>query len=159
MITLILKQRAFSLLDSYDICDTNGGLVYSVKSNFSLGRSMTVYDFLDNEVGTIDRRLLTFMPAYDITMNGHFAGTVRKEFTLLTTKFHIDYLGWRIEGDVFGWDYTIMNNRRVVASVEKKLMSFTDTYKLTVYDNNDMLAAVLLALTLDAEKDDTNKRR
>ncbi len=156
MVVLEIKQRVFSLLDSYDICEPGGGKVFTVRSHLALGRSMSLHDFYDNEVGTIKRRLLTFLPAYDITMNGHPAGTVQKKPSLFCQRFSIDFPGWQVEGDVFGWDYTITQYGRPVARVEKQLMRLSDTYRLTVYDVGDVLPAVLLALTLDAEKDDSS---
>jgi uncharacterized protein YxjI len=82
-----------------------------------------------------------------------YAGCISKEFTFLKPKFHIDYNGWRVDGDWFEWDYDILNSLgQNIASVSKQIWNWTDTYVIDVNNSQDALCALMLVLAIDAEK-------
>ena len=67
--------------------------------------------------------------------------------------FDIDYNGWRVEGDYMEWDYQIVDSSgRLIATVEKELFKWTDTYIIDVKNPADALSALMLVLAIDAEK-------
>ena len=95
---LLIKQRVFSWSDTYDIYDENENIRYFVKAEvFALGHQLHVYDAWNNEVGRISQELLTFLPAFEIEVNGVKQGTIQKKFSFLTPKYEIDFNGWRVE--------------------------------------------------------------
>ena len=62
-------------------------------------------------------------------------------------------VGWHIDGDLFEWDYQILNSSgRPVANITKELWNWTDTYVIDVLDPQDALCALMLVLAIDAEK-------
>ena len=82
-----------------------------------------------------------------------YAGCISKEFSFFTPKFNIDYNGWRVDGDWFEWDYSIINSAGMnIATVSKELFNWTDTYVIDVRDPQDALCALMLVLAIDAEK-------
>ena len=82
-----------------------------------------------------------------------YAGCISKEFTLFFPKYNIDYKGWHVDGDLFEWDYAILDAAgREVASVSKELFNWTDTYAIDVRDPADAIYALMLVLAIDAEK-------
>lgn len=149
---LVLKQRIFSLLDSYDICDEHGDHVFTVKSNLALGHSMKLYDSTGAEVGTIKEKLLKLMPTFEIYISGRYAGCIKKKFTLLKPVFDLDCFGWSIRGSIMEWEYSVYDGERQVMSVSKQLMKLSDTYEINVPDIGDAVVGVLIALAIDAEK-------
>lgn len=150
---LLFKQRFFSWFDSYDIFDEYGNTVYTVKGQLSWGHCMKIYDAQDNEIGTIQEKLFTFLPKFEIYMNDQYMGCISKEFTFFKPVFDIDYNGWHVEGDFWEWDYRIMNgNGYCVATVTKELFNWTDTYTIDVENPEDALGALMLVLAIDAEK-------
>ena len=139
---LLFKQRAFSWLDSYDI-----------KGKLSFGHCFEVYDARGREVGYVEQRLFTFLPKFDIYSGNEYVGCIKKEFSLFTPEFSIDFNGWQVEGNPFEWDYNIIDSYgNEVATVSKELFKWTDTYSIEVYDANDALHALMLVLAIDAEK-------
>ena len=80
---LLIKQRAFSLTDSYYVYDETGEVRYEVKDEFfSLGHQIHVYDSRSGEeIGAIHQKLFTFMPEFEIVVNGELKGSIRKEFS------------------------------------------------------------------------------
>lgn len=150
---LLFKQRLFSWFDSYDIYDEDGNTVYTVKGQLSWGHCMKIFDAHGNEIGMIQERVLTLLPKFEIYLGGNYVGCIRKEISFFKPVFDIDYSGWHVEGDFFEWDYNILNSSGgCVARVSKELLNWTDTYVIDVNNPQDALGALLLVLTIDAEK-------
>lgn len=150
---LLFKQRLFSWFDSYDIYDEDGNSVYTVKGQLSWGHCLKIYDADDHEVGTIQERILTLLPKFEVYLGNQYAGSISKEFSFFTPRFNIDYSGWHVEGDFFEWDYSILDQSgRQIAEVSKQLFNWTDTYVIDVQNPNDALGALMLVLAIDAEK-------
>ena len=149
----IFKQRFFSWLDSYDIFDEYGNTLYTVKGELAFGHMFNIYDAGGNQVGCIKEKVFTWLPKFEIYMDGRCIGCIKKEFSLFKAKFTIDLNGFRVVGDLFEWDYTIINAEgRNVATVTKELFNFTDTYSINVENPSDALCALMLVLAIDAEK-------
>ena len=149
----LFKQRLFSWFDSYDIYDEDGNSVYTVKGQLSWGHCLKIYDADDHEVGTIQERILTLLPKFEVYLGNQYVGSISKEFSFFTPRFNIDYNGWHVEGDFFEWDYSILDQSgRQIAEVSKQLFNWTDTYVIDVQNPNDALGALMLVLAIDAEK-------
>lgn len=150
---LLLKQRLFSWLDSYDVYNEEGQTVYTVKGQLAWGHCLKLYDAYGEEVGMVKERILTFLPKFEIYMKDRYVGCINKEFTLFRPSFHIDYNGWQVQGDWFEWDYRILNSSGIpVASISKELLNWTDTYVINVQEPQNALSALMLVLAIDAEK-------
>ncbi len=150
---LLFKQRMFSWLDSYDIFDETGRVLYRVKSQLSWGHKMVIYDANDNEVGVVVQRILTFLPKFEIYEHGNYIGCLSREFTLFKPSYNIDYNGWHVDGSFMEWDYEITDRRGyTVAEISKELFNWTDTYSINVADPSDTLRALMFVLAIDAEK-------
>ena len=150
---LLFKQRFFSWFDSYDIYDEAGNTVYTVKGELSLGHLLRVFDANGFEIGVLKEKILTWFPKFEVYMGDRYVGCINKEFSFFRPKFNIDYNGWHIEGDFFGWDYSIVDSCGYgIATVSKQLLNFTDTYVIDVYNERDALCALMLVLAIDAEK-------
>lgn len=150
---LLFKQRMFSWLDSYDIFDETGRVLYRVKSQLSWGHKMVIYDANDNEVGMVVQRILTFLPKFEIYEHGSYIGCLSRAFTLFKPSYDIDYNGWHVDGSLFEWDYEITDSRGyTVATISKELFNWTDTYAIDVADPRDALYALMFVLAIDAEK-------
>lgn len=150
---LLFKQRFFSWFDSYDIFDEDGNTVFTVKGQLSWGHRLVIFDAWDNELATVQQRVLTFLPKFELYQNGQCVGCISKEFSFFQPRYNIDFNGWHVEGNFMEWDYTIYApSSQVVATVSKELWNWTDTYVIDVQDPDDSLCALMLVLAIDAEK-------
>ena len=152
---LYIQQRIFSWTDSYDVYDETGEARYEVKAEFfAFGHQIHVYDKrTGREVGSIHEKLFTFLPQFEIVIDGQVRGTIRKEFTFFHPKVTVDCNGWQVDGDWFAWDdQSLSGARQIVATVSKALWNWTDTYVIDVCDPRDALCALMLVLAIDAEK-------
>ena len=150
---LLFKQRLFSWFDSYDIYDENGNTAYTVKGQLSWGHCLKIFDSLGTEIGTVKERVLTLFPKFEIYLENDYIGCISKEFTIFRPKFNIDFNGWKIDGSLFEWDYTITDSYGdKIATVSKEFFNLTDTYIIDIADPKDALCSLMLVLAIDAEK-------
>lgn len=150
---LLFKERMFTWFDSYDIYDEQGNTVFVVKGELSWGHCLRIYDAHGNELGSLQEKIFTFLPKFEMYMGDNYVGCISKEFTFFVPAFDIDYNGWHVDGDFFEWDYQIMNQSgQRVADVSKELFNWTDTYTITVDNPQDALSALMVVLAIDAEK-------
>ena len=151
---LLFKQRFFSWLDSYDIFDEYGETVFTVEGKLSWGHRLHILDRNGRHIGTVQQRVLTLTPKFELYEGEECLGTLEKEFfTFFRPKYYIDFNGWQIEGNFLEWDYAINDANGIpVATVSKELFNWTDTYMIDVIDPNDALRALMVVLAIDAEK-------
>lgn len=151
---LLFKQRFFSWLDSYDIFDESGQVLYTVKGQLSWGHCLKIFDHAGREVGMVEERIFSFLPKFEMYEGDAYLGCICKELSFFRPKFSIEYNGWQVEGDFFEWDYEIRSGHddRLIATVSKELFKWTDTYVIDVGDPADALHALMLVLAIDAEK-------
>ena len=126
---LLFKQRFFSWFDSYDIYDDNGATVFTVEGKLAWGHCLHILNAAGEHIGTVQQRVLTFLPKFDLYESDRCIGTIME------------------------WDYTIVSaSRGTVATIGKELFHWTDTYVIDVADPADALHALMVVLAIDAEK-------
>ncbi|MFV0400920.1 MAG: LURP-one-related/scramblase family protein [Oscillospiraceae bacterium] len=148
---MLFKQRFFSWFDSYDIYDENGGTLYNVEGKLAWGHKLEIHDTAGTLLGSVKERVLTFLPKFELYVGNEYVGEIRKELTFLRPSYALDFHGWHVQGDLFGWDYRVTDaGNRIVASVSKELLNFTDTYTIDVADPGNALWALMIVLAIDA---------
>lgn len=154
---LLIRQRVFSWTDSYDVYDEEENVRYFVKAEFfSLGHKIHVYDAYENEVGMIQERLMSFLPAFEIEIGGRVLGTIKKKFSLFQSRYEVECSGWRIEGDLMDWNYDVYDGDQIAVQITKKWLSWGDTYVLDIFHPKDELLALLLVIAIDAANCERN---
>ena len=149
---LRIKQRVFSWTDTYDVYDETGEARYYVEAEFlTLGHQIHVYDKRSGrELGSVHQRLLTFLPAFEIVIDGQVRGTVSKELSFFVPRYNVDFRGWDVEGDVMHWDYRVTQGNRQVMTISKELFRWGDTYVLRYDSPADEMPGLLLVIAIDA---------
>ena len=148
---LLIKQRVFSWTDSYDIYDESGNVRYFVKAELlALGHQLHVYDENTNKIGMIQEKLFRFLPTFDIELAGVTRGRIKKQFTLISPKYDIDFNGWRVEGNFLGWDYDVYSGSSSIIHISKQLLRFGDTYVIDMVNPEDELMGMMLVIAIDA---------
>ena len=152
---LLLKERFFSLfdMDNFDIYDEQGNIAFVVEGQFSLTHHLKIYDGNDRYLGAVRQRFLTLLPKFDLYTGEQMIGSIHKELTLFSPRYHIDFNGWRIEGNWLEWDYHILDDRdREIARISKELLNWTDTYSIDIHDTQNALCVLMVVLAIDADK-------
>ena len=151
---LRFKQRMFSWFDSYDIYGEDGSTVFTVEGKFGWGHRLHILDCRGEHIGTVQQKVLTFVPKFELYENDVYLGALEKElFTLFRPRYYMNFNGWQVEGNFMEWDYSIADAHGIpVATVSKELFQWTDTYTIDVINPNDALRALMVVLAIDAEK-------
>jgi len=155
----VVKQKVFSLGDSFTIRNEHGEDCYRVKGKFfSFGDKLRIYDMQGNELIYIEQKLFRFLPEYSIYYLGQPYATVKKEFTLFRPKFQIYGTRgqYRIEGNVWGMDFSILRDNEIIAQVSKRWFSFSDTYGVDITGKEDPVFILALVIVLDQVLHDDN---
>ena len=151
-VQLYIKQRVFSWTDSYDVYDEEGNPRYEVKAEFfTLGHRIHVFEKrTGREIGSIHEKLLTLLPQFEIVMDGRPQGVIRKELTLFRPRYHVDFRGWDVQGDLMGWDYRVTRGAATVMSISKEFFRWSDTYVLRYSNPANEIPGLLLVIAIDA---------
>ena len=79
-----VKQKVFSFRDSFTVKDEEGVDLYTVVGDFfSFPKALHIYDAAGAEVLKISRRLLTFLPRYQVFRGDVLAVEIAKRIFLL----------------------------------------------------------------------------
>lgn len=105
------------------------------------------------ELGTVQERILTLLPKFELYLGKSYVGCISRELTFFTPRYHIDCNGWQVQGDFFEWNYRILGaSGQEIAAVSKQLLNWTDTYVIDVCNSQDALCVLMFVLAMDAEK-------
>ena len=146
---LLFRQRFFSLLDSYDIYDEAGNVVFVVKGQLSWGRRLEIFDAIGSNIGTVKEELFTLLPRCTFYIYGQPVGQIRKRFTFLKPVYYLNCNGWHVEGNFLGWDYRITDPMGTSVVQASRHLSWTDTYTIDIPDPANVLLALMTVLAID----------
>ena len=149
----IIKQKVFSLTDSYTIKDENNIDSFSVKSEFfTVGKKLRLFDMKGEELAFIQQKLFKLLPTYNIYQKDVQVASVKKEFTFLKPKFTIeaDKDKYTIEGNIFSHEFLVMKNEGQIGRVSKEWFAFSDSYGVEIDDKENHALILALVIVLDA---------
>ena len=123
----VMRQKFFSLADSFTIRDENERDVFLVKGKvFSFGDKLSFQDMDGNELVYIDQRLLNWSPTYELWRGADLLAVVKRElFSFIHHRFTVDVPGpddLEAEGDFLDHEYTFTRGDGVVATVSLTLL-------------------------------------
>lgn len=156
-----IRQRIFSFGDNFAIKDEQENDRYIVQGKvFSLGDKLRIMDLSGNELFYIEQQLFRFLPEYYIYAGGRQMAVVKKQLSFFTPKFVIDsaYGAYDIQGNVFGYDFQIYKDGRMVAVINKKWFSFGDSYGVEIVEGEDHAFLLTLAIVIDQVLHDEKRR-
>ena len=146
-----IKQKIFSLTDSFSIEDENGHNAYSVSGKlFSLSSSQTLSDATGTVLLKIKRKYITIMPACRLLNNDGSEWLIKKKFwPFWTNRFTISTPEGMLEmsGNFWQHEYQIRQQDQLLASISKKWFSWSDSYGVDIYAPQwtaQLLAAVIV---------------
>ncbi|QUH26365.1 LURP-one-related/scramblase family protein [Serpentinicella alkaliphila] len=157
-----IRQRILSFGDNFTIKNEFEEDKYIVRGKvFAIGDKLRIYDLVGNELVYIEQKVLRFIPEYNLYSGGRHLATVKKEFTLLKPRFNItSSIGnYTINGGFFGYDFEIIKDGRAVASVNKKWISFADTYIAEIMEGEDQPFMLALVIVIDQVLHDRNHNK
>ncbi|GKX31209.1 hypothetical protein SH1V18_36890 [Vallitalea longa] len=147
-----VREKIFSFGDDFTIKDEMGNDFFIIRGKvFSLGDKLQLFNMSGEELFYIEQKLLRMLPEYTIFKNGNPVALVKKKVAFFGSKFIIEseYGYYEIEGKPFNYNFSIMKNNNVVATVSKEFFSFSDTYGVDISDNEDYGFIIALVIVID----------
>ncbi len=150
-----LKERIFSLRESYYIQDESGRNAFEVQGRLiSIRDSLALHDLNTGEEIKIQEKMLSLRPVYTIQRPNQPDVSVRQDFiNFLREGFTIDLPGnqtdLRIQGDILDMSYTIRRAGETVAQTSKKWISLRDSYVVDVAAGEDPALIIACAIIVD----------
>ena len=147
----LVKQKFRLGGERFDIKDEMGNVAYQVEGSFfKIPKTFTIFDNSGEQVSEISKEMLTFMPRFEIQLSNGDSFYIRKKLTFFRDKYEFDNLGLRIEGDIWDWDFKLLDDRdQVIEEISKEFIRLTSTYNLTVYEDSYADLVVSLCVAID----------
>lgn len=161
---LYIKQKVFSIGERFTVTDEAGNAIYFIEGSFMrLPKTFRIIDAqFGNEVALVTKKTLSWLPHFDVSVNGATVATIDKEFTLLKPKYRLDAQGLSVEGDWWDMNFRVYRagaggvRAGVVAEVAQRWLSWGDAYEVTVHEDAFETLAVAVVVAIDAVKEDQN---
>ena len=148
-----VNQKFFSLSGgSFTITDLNGVEHFQVKKQIlSFGNKLRIYDMNDNELCYIEQKVFSFLPQYNIFINGQKIAGIKKQLNLLKNNFTIEssYGTYLVDGSFFAYEFSISKDGFQKARISKQFFSLRDSYGVEVSDDENHLVMLAFTIVLD----------
>lgn len=147
---LTFKQKMSFILDNFDVYDENENIYFSIKGKFTwLIRQFNILDKNNNLIGELKEDISFLLPRFTMIENGVLVGKIKKEMTFLKPKFTLTCSSWNVDGDWREKNYTITDNGKIIATIDRKYFSLFDTYYLNITNEKDALKVLMIVLAIE----------
>lgn len=147
---LYMKQHVFSMRGKFSVKDAEERDAYFVEGSFlKVPKVYSITDKDDHEVGRIVKKVFTFLPKFTVEVNGHEIAEIKKEFTFFNPRYTIDAIGVEVTGNWWGMDFEVYRDGALIGEVNKKWLSWGDSYEVQVLDEavETLLIALVVAIS------------
>lgn len=147
-----IKQKVLSLKDKFKVTDEFQNTIYEVKGKImSLSNRLELLDLSENVLYKSHRKVFALFAEYQIFKpNGESVAFIKRKFSL-RPNFHLTILGksMDVEGSLFAHAFEIIDDGKVIASIQKKIISWGDTYEIEINDTNHAELYLFVIIILD----------
>lgn len=156
-----VKQKVFSLKDKFFIKDFDQNDIYEVEGKFmSISNKLQLLDMRGEQVLNTKKKLFKIFPLYEVfTPGGDVLATIKKKFGI-KPKFDV-VIGdteLKVEGSLFAHSFGIYREGTIIASIEKKIFSFGDSYEIDIEEESNLELLLFIVIIIDQVIHESQKR-
>jgi uncharacterized protein YxjI len=149
----LIQEHILSTVKKYDIYDEGGKSCYTTEGRakgqfFVIGEQIHLFDQLGNEVAFVHQRFPSLIGKYDLYIHGELKGKIKGKLSFFHPRYKVDFMSYRIEGDVLGFNFKMFQKDRLVATMKPQMISIGTAYSLSVIKQEDELAALTLSIAI-----------
>lgn len=148
-----MKQKVFSIRDTYQVFDENQQVIYHGKGKvFSMhDTTELIKDATDQVIYRMRKKLFHLLPTYVLYDDmDNFAAEIRRKMSFRSNlDVNCATGNYAVKGDIMGHSFTITEGDQEVASVTKKWISWGDTYQITIHDDRKADFFIALIILID----------
>ena len=149
---LYIKQRVFSIGDTYNVYDEWGNEFFYVKSElFSFLAKIHLCDNTGKEVFLIKRKMSFWGAQYEVYSGEILCAVINQKVRFLRSELNISsqYGDFVVDGDFFSHNFRIYNNNSLIGEVRKAYLSWGDSYELDICSGADPAFFTALVIAID----------
>ena len=162
-----IRQNLLSIGDDFWIENAEGKRVFKIDGKVLRIRKTLIFEDINGrKLAQIQERLLTIKDTMAIEdANGDQIATVKKALIApLRDRWSVNVKNGPdldVRGNIFDFEYAIMQGRNQIAQVSKQWFTFTDTYGVEIASgqNDILILAVAIAIDMMAHDDDGKKKK
>ena len=104
----------------------------------------------DVNIGHVQTRFSWIRAIYDLVYGSEIVGTLNSKLQFIRSSLEIERLGWRVEGDIFSYNFDIINeNGIIVAHMNQEVFHMTQHFSIEIFDEDNEELIVLLVLAIN----------
>jgi uncharacterized protein YxjI len=159
-----IRERAWSLTESFVVRDEAGQVVFDIKGKFfHIGDDLVMYDrFTGQPLVHIKQRILSLLPRYEIYRNNQHWASIHEQFRFFGERFKVDGdngMVFHINGDIWRWNFTVSDdNGNLLAQIGRQFSLFRDSYAINVAQGVDAPFIIALAIVIEMVKEHHEKK-
>lgn len=153
----IFKEKFFKITDKYWIKDEKGEDAFYLDQDFTfMGYKAAVFSPDKKRLFTINKKIISLLQKFFVDFEDGSKMVINKRFTLLRKSIDVDTDFGRInlKGSIWDYNFLISLDGKKIGEVNRKFISLTDHYVLSVFDENYTLAMIALVICLNKIHDD-----
>ncbi|MDU5334744.1 LURP-one-related/scramblase family protein [Enterococcus sp.] len=152
---LYIKQKVFSIGEKFTVVDEDQRLRYSVKGSFmKIPKTFSVENEQGREVSKITKKTISLLPKFFVEIDGKDQIEISKHLSFLKAKYSIDAEDLSVDGNWWDMDFEVSQKGRKVAEINKRWISWGDTYEITILNDALEELIVSLVIAIDCVKED-----
>ena len=159
-----LRERAWSLTESFVVRDDAGNAVFEVKGRFfHIGDNLIMYDRqTGQELVQIKQRVLSLLPHYEIYRGGQHWASMHEQFRLFGERFKVEGsngMVFHVNGDIWQWNFSVSDAYgNLMAQIGRQFSIFRDSYAVDVAPGVDAPFVIALAIVIEMVKEHHEKK-
>ena len=151
---LIFRQKIFSWFGSYNINDEKENIKYKVKGKLSFSHKFEIYDKEDQYLGMIKQKMISIFPKFEIYLGKEYVGELKQKVSFFKPKFTLSFKDWKVVGDVWGWNYEVIDGKdNIIITAKKKIWNLVDVYEIDITDPKNEVYSLMIVLAIFAAKE------
>ena len=162
MSTLYMKQKVFSVGEKFTVTDEQGDVRYQVKGSvLKIPKEFRLQSVDGKLVAKMKKKIVAFFPTFYVDMANGETIVIKKQFSFLRPKYSISIGDLQVNGDWWDMSFTVTNGKKQVAKINKKWISWGDSYAIQIRDTRYEDTIVALVVAIDyvkaSEKQDSDE--
>ncbi|MEO1768243.1 LURP-one-related/scramblase family protein [Candidatus Enterococcus ferrettii] len=152
---LYIKQKVFSISEKFTVMDDQQNPRYYVEGSFlRIPKTFRIEDEQGREISKITKKTISLLPKFFVEIDGQDMIEISKHLTFLKAHYSIEAEGMSVEGNWWDMDFIVEKNGHRIADINKRWISWGDTYEVTILDESYEHLIISLVIAIDRVKED-----
>ncbi|MDO4799027.1 MAG: LURP-one-related family protein [Bacillota bacterium] len=153
---LYIRQKVFKITDHYPIMDEYQNPIYQVDQDFNLiGDTVHVKEANGPEIFVVEKVIFSLLPQFVVTFRDGSQIKIKSRLALLRRHIDVesDTYNLRLEGSFWDYSFRVFHGETVIGEISQAVLSWADTYELTIYDEAFEQIVIALMIAVDHLRD------